>query len=620
MNLSGTAFSCNNFFQSDISVMKNKAIVLWVFFSFFTACTHRSQSEDAILQESTKLNRFFDKVFEAQVERYPTWQTYLGRKTNYGLLDNETEAYGQEEHEINIQTLKELKEFKFESLNEDAQTSYRIFKYQLEMQIESYQWQYHSFPLNQMFGYQSETPSFLINMHQVESESDAYAYVSRLKEIHRVFSERLKFVQKQESLGIVPPHFVFDKVIADAKNIISGKPFQPGEKSSPLYEDFNQKVNRLKISDKKKQELLGEAQAALKKFVLPAYQELISYIQKLAKKHKLNQGAWSLPRGTSFYEFRLKSVNTTEIEANEIHAIGLSEVKRIQDEMRVIMKQVGFRGNLNQFFEHMRGPSYHYPDTDSGREAYLAHVDKVLTGIKAQSPKLFKTFPKADLLVKPVEAFREKSAGTAFYNGPSLEGNRPGIYYVNLYKMADNPTYKLEALAYHEAIPGHHMQIAIARDLEELPKFRRTSGFTAYTEGWGLYSELLPKEIGLYEDPYSDFGRLSMEIWRAARMVVDTGIHAKRWDRERAIKYMRDNTPSAELETVKEIERYFIMPAQATTYKVGMLKILSLRELAKNAMGEKFDIREFHDIVLRDGALPLWILEDKVKQWIKKKH
>lgn len=599
--------------------MKHLVILLSFLFYFFPACTHHPITASSKGQQDEKVNKFFETFFESRVQRYPTWQTYLGRKTSYGLLDNETEAFAQAEHELTLQDLARLKSFNFHGLSPEVQTSYRILKYQLEMEIAGHKWRYHAFPLNQMFGYQSETPSFLINMHQIESVSDAHDYISRLKEIKRVFAERLDFVKKQASLGIMPPQFVFSKVIADSRNIITGKPFGAIQKNSPLYEDFKAKLLKLNLPPPTRQELLLEAESALKKFVLPAYQDLISYLKILDGQTVGNHGAWSLPDGEDYYNFCLQSSTTTDMTAAEIHAIGLAEVKRIQQEMKSIMQQVGFKGSLQDFFTHMRSNKYRFPDTAAGRAAYLAEVDEVITSIKTELPRLFKTFPKAQLLIKPVESFREKSAGTAFYSGPSLEGNRPGIYYVNLYKMADNPKYKLEALAYHEAIPGHHMQIAIASEMEDLPMFRRSGGFTAYSEGWGLYAEQLPKEIGLYQDPYSDFGRLSMEIWRATRLVVDTGIHAKKWTREEAINFMTKNTPSAKLETIKEIERYFVMPGQATAYKVGMMKILDLRKQAQDAMGEKFDIRDYHDIVLRDGAIPLEILADKVKLWIKGK-
>lgn len=584
--------------------------ILFSLLVLFSCSQHESVSE------SRKLNKFFDDYFEAEVSRYPTWQTYLGRKTNYASLDNETEAYGLEDHKMNQDHLRKLQEFDFDVLDESAKLSYKILKYQLEMEIEGFKWRYHSFPLNQMFGYQAETPSFLINMHQIDNVSDAEAYISRLKEIKRVFDERMIFLKKQESEGIVPPHFVYAKVLEDSKNIITGRPFK-GKGDAPLLNDFKSKISKLKFTQVQKRELINQAEKALVQYVLPAYQELISFVESREKKNKANHGVWALPKGEEFYRFRLKTSTTTDFTADYIHETGKAEVARIQAEMKEIMKRVGFKGSLNDFFQHMRSDAYTYPGTEAGRKAYLGRVDQVLAGIKVKLSELFNTFPKAQLLVKPVESYREKSAGTAFYSGPSMEGNRPGIYYVNLYKMSDNPKYKLEALAYHEAIPGHHMQVAIANELDHLPKFRRDGGFTAYVEGWGLYSELLPKEIGFYQDPYSDFGRLSMEIWRAVRLVVDTGIHAKKWTREEAIHYMRMNSPSAELETIKEIERYFVMPGQATAYKVGMMKILELRKRAQSALGAKFDIRKFHDVVLRDGAIPLDILDEKVNQWIR---
>ena len=570
-----------------------------------------SCSHEKSLTESDRIEKFFDIYFEEKVSRYPTWQTYLGRKTHYGSLNNETEAYELAEHQKNQEYLKTLKSFNFDELNDSAKLSYKILQYQLDLEIEGFQWRYHSFPLNQMFGYQSETPSFLINMHQIDNKSDAEAYISRLKEIKRVFAERMVFVKKQTKLGIVPPHFVFSKIVEDSKNIIS-------EQNNPLMNDFKGKLEKLNLTSDEKGRLLADAEEAMDFYVRPAYRQLISYVTDLSKKYKKNNGAWSLPKGKDYYNYRLRSTTTTNLTAEQIHEIGKSEVARIQKEMHLIMKQVGFTGSLQAFFRHLRSNEFTYPNTNAGRKAYLDQVNLVLGNIKAALPQLFNTFPKAELVVKPVEAYREKSAGTAFYSGPSMEGNRPGIYYVNLYKMADNPKYKLEALAYHEAIPGHHMQIAIANELAHLPKFRRDGGFTAYIEGWGLYAELLPKEVGFYQDPYSDFGRLSMEIWRAVRLVVDTGIHSKKWSREEAIHYMKSNTPSADLETVKEIERYFVMPGQATAYKVGMLKFLELREKSRKAMGEKFDVRKYHDIALRDGAIPLDILEEQVNTWIQK--
>ncbi|OZB11939.1 MAG: hypothetical protein B7X53_18510, partial [Hyphomonas sp. 34-62-18] len=303
--------------------------------------------------------------------------------------------------------------------------------------------------------------------------------------------------------------------------------------------------------------------------------------------------------------------------AEQIHQIGLDEVARIQGEMAAIMQQVGFEGDLQDFFQFMRtDPRFYKPETPEGREEYLAEARAAIARMEADLPNLFNTFPKAGLIVQAVEPFREKSAGKAFYNRPAPDGSRPGIYYANLYRMADMPTYQLEALAFHEGIPGHHMQIAIAQELEGIPSFRKYGGYTAYSEGWGLYTELLPKELGYYADPYSDFGRLAMEIWRAARLVVDTGLHSKQWTREQAVQYLLENTPNPEGDARKAIDRYIVMPGQATAYKIGMIKIVELRERAKTELGEAFDIRDFHDVVLKNGAVPLAILEENVDAWI----
>lgn len=288
--------------------------------------------------------------------------------------------------------------------------------------------------------------------------------------------------------------------------------------------------------------------------------------------------------------------------------------------MHAIMKKVNFKGSLQDFFAFMRtDKQFYYPDTEAGRAAYLDRARKLINVMKTHLDEVFISKPRADLIVKRVEPFREKSAGKAFYNRPAPDGSRPGIVYLNLYKMSEMPTYQLEALVCHEGIPGHHMQLAIMQELKNIPKFRKFGGYTAYTEGWGLYSEFLPKEMGFYADPYSDFGRLAMELWRACRLVVDTGIHYKKWTREQAIDYLAKNTPNPRGDVVKAIERYIVMPGQATAYKIGMMKIQQLREKAKMALGDKFDIREYHEVVLRDGAVPLSILEDNVNDWIASK-
>ncbi|MBU2180636.1 MAG: DUF885 domain-containing protein, partial [Gammaproteobacteria bacterium] len=360
-----------------------------------------------------------------------------------------------------------------------------------------------------------------------------------------------------------------------------------------------------------------EAEVALVSSVKPAYEQLISYLTTLETKAGTDDGVWRFKDGAAFYNNALARTTTTTMTAEQIHDLGLAEVARIHQEMHEIMKKVGFKGDLQAFFSFMRDdPQFYYPNTAEGKAEYLAEATRVIDVMKSKLDELFLVKPKADLIVKAVEPFREQSAGKAFYEQPSMDGSRPGTYYANLYQMKGMPKYEMEALAYHEGIPGHHMQIAIAQELENVPKFRKFGGYTAYIEGWGLYTEMLPKEIGMYQDPYSDFGRLAMELWRACRLVVDTGIHAKKWTREEAISYLATNTPNAKSEVDNAIERYIVMPSQATAYKIGMIKIVELREKAKAALGDKFDIRAFHNVVLKNGAVPLDVLETLVDQYI----
>jgi uncharacterized protein (DUF885 family) len=324
-------------------------------------------------------------------------------------------------------------------------------------------------------------------------------------------------------------------------------------------------------------------------------------------------GVWRFKDGEAYYAERLKNYTTTDLTADEIHQIGLDNVARIHGEMRKIMAQVGFEGSLQDFFTHLRTSDQYF---HTSREDYLAEANAKLAEMGKKLPEFFNTLPKAPFVIKPVEAFREKSAGKAFYQRPAPDGSRPGTYYVNLYDLKGMSKTELEALAYHEALPGHHLQLAIQTELGDLPAFRKFGGVTAYSEGWGLYTEELGKDMGFYTDPYSDFGRLGMELWRACRLVVDTGIHDKRWSREKAIKYLTDNTPNPDSDIRKAIERYIVYPGQATAYMIGKLKIMELRAKSQKELGDKFTMGDFHDVILRSGPVPLNIMEERVNNWI----
>jgi uncharacterized protein (DUF885 family) len=573
-----------------------------------------------VQSEIDKANAFFEDTFNRDIMSSPVYQTYMGIKKDYDKWDDNSEEKALKDLAQAKADLVTLNSINRAQLDTATQVSYDLKKQDLEASIADFKWRYHNYPVNQMFGTHSMVPAFLINQHQISNVKEANDYIARLNGVPGVFDQLITGLEIRADKNIIAPKFVFPHVIDSSKNIIKGAPFEQGEDST-LLADFKRKVNALEIDQAEKDALISKATEALKTAVKPAYSKLINYIAQLEKRADDRDGAWKFPNGEAFYNNALKRTTTTDLTAKEIHAIGLAEVSRIHDEMRAIKDKVGFEGDLNAFMQFMKTDKQFYlANTEAGKAQYLSEAKGLIDNMKTRLDELFIVKPKADMIVKRVEAFREKAAGKAFYQQPAPDGSRPGIYYANLYDMEAMPTYQMEALAYHEGIPGHHMQIAISQELEGVPKFRKFGGYTAYIEGWGLYSELLPKEMGLYEDPYSDFGRLAMELWRACRLVVDTGIHAMKWTRQEGIDYYVNNTPNATSDGVKMVERHIVMPSQATAYKVGMLKILELREDAKMQLGDKFDIRQFHDVVLKNGPVPLNVLENFVNEWIASKQ
>jgi len=578
-----------------------------------SACAAIAQDSN----ESARLNTWFETKFEDGVARSPQFQTALGRDTNADQWNDPSEAFALEGYEISLRELWDMRaSFDTTALNTDAALSYRLFEYQAEARATGFPFRNYSYTFNQMFGPQSRLPAFLINQHQIGDVADAEAYIARLNGMEPLFAELVTQTDEAFARGIHPPKFVYAHVIRDAENLITGAPFDDGEPST-LLADFSGKVEALHLDDAEQARLITAARDALTGSVEPAYQNLITVMRRHEANASTDDGVWKLPDGAAYYASRLRNYTTTDLSADEIHEIGLREVARIHDEMRIIMTQVEFDGTLSEFMEFMRtDPQFYYTNDDAGRERYLAEATQIVADMRARLDELFITQPEADIIVKRVEEFRERSAGKAFYQRPAPDGSRPGTYYANLYDMAQMPIYQMEALAYHEGIPGHHMQIAIAQELGDVPSFRRFGGYTAYSEGWGLYAEWAPKEMGFYADPYSDFGRLAMELWRAARLVVDTGLHHKRWTREEAIAYLLENTPNPEGDATRAIERYIVMPGQATAYMIGKLKLIELRDRAEDALGEDFDVRAFHDVILAGGAMPLAILEERVDAWI----
>ena len=604
----------------------NKALLTSVLSTslLLSACSpgsNKAPSKTEIVEKhSQALNDWFQARYEDELARSPMTQTYLGIKDNQAKLDDASQLADDETAALAQSQLEEMRrDFDIDRLDKQTALSYRLFEFATEDQLASHKFAGNEYVFQHMGGPHSDFPSFMINFHRVESVEDAQSYSARLSDAQRYLGQYADKAQAQFENGVVLPKFVYGKISEASRNVISGAPFSEGE-DSPIFADIKAKINELSIDPEQKKTLIEDARAALLGSVQPAYLSLLNMFAEHEKGASKDDGAWKLPNADAYYAARLRHYTTTDMTAEEIHEIGLKEVARIQDEMREIMKQVDFGGTLKEFFDFLRSdPQFVFSNDDTGRESYMAEATEIIEDMKSRLDGLFITKPKADILVKRVEPFREATAFGAFYNRPAPDGSRPGTYYINLKDVKEQPKYLMQALAYHEGIPGHHMQIAIAQELEGLPKFRTLGGHTSYTEGWALYSEAVPKELGLYTDPYSDFGRLSMEIFRAARLVVDTGIHTKKWTREQAVQYYLNNIPNPEGDVRAEIDRYIVWPGQATAYKIGMLKIQELRKDAETRLGDKFDIREFHDVVLANGSVPLKVLEELVDDWVKSK-
>ncbi len=601
--------------------MKNLSILLItiLLFSCKQEVKNTPLSAEDVASNTLVFNSTLDSLYDYHISISPVAQTYEGLKTNNDKWDVNNDSTNLFYYEMDKKELAYINSIDPASLNYQAQLTHRMYKASLEESIYFYDnWQDYSYPVNQMFGSHTWFPTFLMNVHTITSKEDALAWLSRLSKLDVKVSELLTDLDKCKANGVIAPKFVYPYVIKDCQNLLQGAPFND-KGVNPLVADFTADVEALEgLSDVEKDVLVDSAKVLMVSVFKPAYESLISYVQEMEKIATDEAGVWKFKNGDQYYLDRLKRTTTTDYTPQDVFDIGMSEIERIHAEMELIKDDVGFEGSLEEFFEHVKTKEdLYYPNTDEGREAYLTANIKIKEDMEAKLDELFITKPKATLEVRRVEPYREESAGTAFYNSPAPDGSRPGIYYANLHDMSQMPKYEMEALTYHEAIPGHHMQLSIAQEIDDLPLFRtRDAHYTAYVEGWGLYSEFIPKELGFYQDPYSDFGRLSMELFRSVRLVVDVGIHAKKWTREEGIQFYLDNTPSPEGECISMVERHIVMPSQATAYKIGQLKILELREKAKAALGDKFDIREYHEVVLTNGSVPLDILEELVDDYI----
>jgi len=599
--------------------MKKSAIFLLLCIAF--ACG----SPEPQLIADTEINAWFDTEYEELLQMSPLQLTTQGRKDHYGELDDMSEEAEDKKLAWMTKSVAELAEkFPYESLTEQAKISYDLWIYQYEMEKADLEFRRMNYIFNQMTGAHSMLPSMIINYHKVDEASDMEALISRYKEMGRAINQLTARAKLQTQASVRPPKFAYEYVIQQSKALVLGQPFvEGGDVNSAIWSDALAKIETLessgKITTEQAEAFRTQAKANLVDSFQPAYKDLIAWLEsELPNLEEKPTGVSRHENGNALYAHKLKSSTTTALSADEIHQIGLKEVKRIQEEMLAIKTQVGFEGDLSEFFKFVNSdPQFFFPNTDEGRQGYLDESTAFLDEIKKKLPDYFGILPKADLVVKRVEAFREQDGAPQHYNQGTPDGLRPGTYYVHLSDMNAMPKSTMEGVAYHEGSPGHHMQISIAQELESVPKFRTQLGFNAYVEGWALYSEELAKEMGQYQNPYYDFGRLVNEIWRAIRLVVDTGIHSKGWTEAEAIQYFSENSSIAPGAIQAEVRRYMVMPGQATGYKIGMIKIQELRKMAEAELGDKFDLKGFHDTVLGGGALPLDLLEKVVKQWVE---
>ena len=569
------------------------------------------------------INIFFARAFLQVALESPEMLSSIHVLEQFGIkghnaeLDDESMASGDRLFAHMKQSRETLLTYENEDLSEGDIMSKRIAMNLMDMMSELEQYRFHNYPLNQMFGAQSGFPSFMESTHQVHSVRDAEDYVSRLSQAGRQFDQVLDGLHHRETLGILPPQFVVTKVLEEMRNFVA----TPAEEGI-LMVSLTDKMKEADLSEADQQRVALEAREQIENTVYPAYERLISYFEVLDDKVSENNGVWALPDGDNFYRLAMRLFTTTDYSPEYLHDFGLSEVDRIQAEILDILEAEGW--DVSQGFhaaisEMADNPKFYYSDSGEGRDQILADYQVILDEVSAGLEPYFDVMPEAGLEVQRIPEFKEKTSPGAYYQPPAMDGSRPGTFYANLYDIKATPRYSMRTLAYHEGVPGHHFQLAIQQQQDDLPFFRRIIPAIAYSEGWALYAERLAWELGFQDDPYDNIGRLQAELFRGVRLVVDTGIHYKRWNREQAIDYMISNTGMAESDVVAEIERYFIMPGQALAYKVGMTKLLELRDRARVELGDQFDIREFHRVVLTNGSVPLDILEDLINEYIATK-
>jgi uncharacterized protein (DUF885 family) len=568
-----------------------------------------------------RLDWFYTRVFAefaldspellSSLRVLPGWLDFYS-----GKLDDVSPAHDRKMMDRMKEDLATLDSYDRADLDREGKLSYDTLRYFLETQVEGEPFMNHGFPVNQMMGIQSALPEFMVQVHQITNQAEAEAYIARLDKFPLKFEQLLESLKLSESKGVLPPRFTVEKVLKQMNEFVATP-----SRAHPLYINMRDKLAKVPagaVSEAARGKLLANTDAALTGKVYPAYRSLIAYFTTLQTKATRNDGAWSLPNGDDYYAWTVRKHTTTSLTPQQVHDLGLAEVARVGMEMDAILKQQGLvEGSIGARVQQLAArPDQQYPDTDEGRKAMLAQYQAILDEVNKGLDGVFDMRPKLGVQVQAVPAASQATAPGAYYQPGSFDGTRPGVFYANMRAPGETPKFAMRTLAYHEGIPGHHFQIAIAQELDGVPFFRKVIPFTAYQEGWALYAERLASEQGFEKTPLDNLGRLRDEMLRATRLVVDSGIHYKRWTREQAIAYMMENTGMSEGDVTAEVERYFVDPGQALGYKIGMLTILKLRENSRHALRDKFDLKQFHNEVLKHGALPLTVLDRVVNDWV----
>ena len=572
------------------------------------------------------LDHFLAKELVINVLDSPEYMTYLGIFDNYGQVlghNKKLSINSLEDSESNyrdsLDTLATLKRYDINDLTENQKITHKIAVFDTENDIKEFEeFRYHSYPFNQISGNHLGLVEFMTDTHPVRTEREASDYIERVKLFDESLSANLVWLEEQKKLDIFAPKFVIDHVIKQLNDLIGYE-----DKENPLMQIFIEKISSLNMDEETETRLISELSAVIKSDVKPGFQLILDFMEENYENSNIYHGVWSLPNGDEFYALRLRSYTTTNYTAAEIHQIGLDEVERIGSRMKEIFIELGYEVNkpIGQMMNELNeNPEFLYADTPDRKEIVINDYNKMVKEAEEDVRPYFEKFPKSPVEVRAVPEYSEKTAAGGYYQSPSLDGSRPGVFYANLYDIKQTPKFGMRTLTFHEAVPGHHFQIALNQENEDLTLYRKLGYRTsAYTEGWALYSEQLAVEVGMTKDLYDELGVLQSEMFRANRLVVDTGMHYKKWTREKAMDYMKETTGMSDTEVRVEIERYIVWPAQATSYKMGMLQILELRDRAKNEMGDKFNLKQFHSIVLDQGIVPLFILEDLIEEWIKSK-